>query len=191
MSNKNTDFDILMEHGIDIRGRIIYLQGDVDEAVIHSRIKLLRYLDKTTGEITVVLDSGGGDVNLGFSFYDEIKDCRNEVTVRVSGVAMSMGSVILQAADKRIITKHSRMMIHKGSMEIEGHFTDVKRAVAENDEMDKICVDIYLDKIKEVKPEFKKTQVQKMMEHDTYISADKALELGLVDEIEGDESEEG
>jgi len=190
MSGKKSDFDILIEHGIDIRARVIYLQGDVDEAVIHSRIKLLRYLDKTTGEITIILDSGGGDVNLGFSFYDEIKDCRNEVTVRVSGVAMSMGSIILQAADKRIITKHSRMMIHRGQMGVEGHFTDVKRAVAENDEMDKICVEIYLEKIKEVKPEFKKSQLQKMMDFDTYISAQKALELGLVDEIEDNDSDE-
>jgi ATP-dependent Clp protease protease subunit len=186
MSNKSSDFDILMEHGIDIRGRIIYLQGDVDKAVIHSRIKLLNYLDKTTGDITVVLDTEGGDVNLGFSFYDELRDCRNEVTIRVSGVAMSMGSIILQSGDKRTITKNSKIMIHRGEMAVEGHFTDVQRAVADNKDMDDRCVNIYLEKIKESKPKFSRSQVQKMMDFDTYISAQRALELGLVDEIVGE-----
>lgn len=190
MSGKQNDFDILMEHGIDIRGRTIYLQGEVEAPNIHKFIKLVRYLDKTTGDITIILDSEGGDVNLGFAAYDEIKECRNPVTIRVVGVAMSMGSIILQAADKRIMTAHSRLMIHRGQMAVDGHFTDVKRAVAENDEMDKICVDIYLDKMKEVDPDFKRNQLQKMMDFDYYISAQKALELGLVDEVEGDDQEE-
>lgn len=186
MSNKSTDFDILMDHGIDIRGRTIYLNGDVERSTIDKFQKLLRWLDKTNGDITVSLDSEGGDVNLGFKAYDEIRACKNEVTVRVCGTAMSMGSIILQAGDKRVMTKHSRIMIHRGQMEVEGHFTDVKRAVAENTEMDNICVDIYLDKIKESNPSFKRSQLQKMMDFDTYISAQRALELGFVDEIEED-----
>ena len=185
MSNKSTDFDILMDHGIDIRGRTIYLEGDVEKATIDKFQKLIRWLDKTSGDITVALDSEGGDVNLGFRAYDEIRACNNEVTVRVCGVAMSMGSIILQAGDKRVITKNSRIMIHRGEMSVDGHFTDVKRAVAENNELDNICVDIYLEKIKEVNPNYKRSQLQKMMDFDTYISAQRALELGFVDEIEG------
>ena len=187
MSGKQTDFDILMDHQIDIRGRTIYLQGDIDREMINSRKMLLRWLDKSAGAITVVLDSDGGDVNLGFSFYDEVRDCNNEVTIRVSGVAMSMGSIILQAGDKRTITKNSKLMIHRGSMEVEGHFTDVQRAVAENKEMDDRCIDIYLAKIQEVNPKYKKNQLQKKMDFDTYITAKQCLELGLVDEIVGED----
>jgi ATP-dependent Clp protease protease subunit len=183
---RQTDFDILIEHGIDIRGRTVYLQGEVDSENIHKFVKMIRYLDKTDGEITVILDSGGGDVNLGFAAYDAIKECRNAVQVKVIGVAMSMGSIILQAADLRVMTRHSRIMIHRGQMEVGGHFNDVKRAVQENDEMDKICLQIYHDKITDKDPQFKIAQLQKMMDFDTYISAEKALELGLIDEIEGD-----
>ena len=179
-------FDILIEHGIDIRGRTIYLQGEVDSENIHKFVKLIRYLDKTDGEITVILDSEGGDVNLGFAAYDSIKECRNPVEVRVMGVAMSMGSIILQAADNRVMTKHSRIMIHRGQMEVGGHFNDVKRAVKENDDMDKICLDIYFEKITDKDPSFKMVQLQKMLDFDTYISAEKALEIGLIDEIQGD-----
>lgn len=184
---RQTDFDILIEHGIDIRGRTIYLQGEVDDDNIHKFVKLIKYLDKTDGEILVVLDSGGGDVNLGFAAYDAIKDCRNAVTVKVIGVAMSMGSIILQAADLRVMTRHSRLMIHRGNMDVTGHFNDVKRAVQENDEMDKLCMAIYLSKITEKDSGFKLAQLQKMMDFDTYISSDKALELGLIDEIEGED----
>jgi ATP-dependent Clp protease protease subunit len=190
MSDKRqTDFDILIEHGIDIRGRTIYLQGEVDQDNIHKFVKLIRYLDKTEGEIYIILDSGGGDVNLGFAAFDAIKECHNPVEVKVIGIAMSMGSIILQAADSRIMTRHSRMMIHRGQLEVGGHFTDVKRAVQENIEMDKICIDIYFEKIIEKDPQFKMAQLQKMMDFDTYISAEKALELGLIDQIDGEEED--
>lgn len=187
MSGKQSDFDILMEHGIDIRGRTVFLQGDVEKELIHKKIKQIMYLDKTVGGITVILDSEGGDVNLGFSMYDAIQLCRNEVEVKVVGVAMSMGSIILQAGDKRTITKNSRIMIHRGQMCVEGHFTDVQRAVADNAELDSKCVSIFLSKIKEAKTDFKRSQVQRMMDFDYYISAEKALELGLVDEIDGED----
>lgn len=187
MSDKRqTDFDLLMEHGIDIRGRTIYLQGEVDSTNIHKFVRLLRYLDKTDGDMCIVLDSEGGDVNLGLAAYDAIKECRNAVEIKVVGVAMSMGSIILQAADTRVMTKHSRIMIHRGEMEVGGNFTDVKRAVQESDELDKICLSIYYDKITDKDPQFKMAQLQKMMDFDTYISADKALEIGLIDEIEGE-----
>ena len=184
---RQTDFDILIEHGIDIRGRTIYLQGEVDGDNINKFIRLLKYLDKTDGEITVILNSGGGDVNLGFAAFDAIKGCGNTVSVKVVGIAMSMGSIILQAADHRVMTKHSRIMIHRGQMDVSGHFNDVKRAVKENDEMDKLCLDIYFNKIVEKDPNFKLAQLQKMMDFDTYMSADKALELGLIDSVEGEE----
>lgn len=186
-NNRQTDFDILMEDGIDIRGRTIYLQGEVEEDNIYKFVKLIRYLDKTDGDITVVLDSRGGDVNLGFAAYDAIKCCTSPVEIKVIGVAHSMGSVILQAADNRVMTKHSRLMVHRGSMEVDGHFTDVKRAVKENDEIDKICVDIYFEKMLEKDKNFKKAQLEKFMDFDTYFSAERALELGLIDEIDGED----
>jgi len=184
MSGKQTDFDHLIEHGIDIRGRIIYLQGDIEPALIDKFKKLILYLDKTAGGITVVLDSEGGCTNKGFAAYDAIRECsNNEVTVKVIGVAMSMASVILQAGDHRVITPNSRIMIHRGEIALDDHVTNAKKALEESEEMEKKMMKIYLERIKEVKPDFKKSQLQKMLDFDTYISAERALELGLVDEI--------
>lgn len=184
MSAKQSDFDILMEHGVDIRKRLLYLQGDVDHAVIHKFIRILKYLDKTQGEILIILDSDGGDVNLGLAAYDTIKNCVNEVEIRVEGVAMSMGSIILQAGDKRTMTKHSRLMIHRGSTEMAGNLPDVERAMKETKQLDKLCCDIYFDKMTDKDPNFKRSKLEKMMDYDTYISSEEALELGFVDEVD-------
>lgn len=188
MSNgKQSDFDILMSYGIDIRGRTIYLDDEIDETSTSIFIKNLRYLNKTSGQINVIMNCEGGSVSHGFAIYDAIKACQsNEVHIKVYGSVMSMATIVLQAADKRIMGEHARMMVHVGGMEVGGHFKNVKRAVAENDELDKICMEIYLEKIHDENPEFKKAQLQKMMDFDTYISAQRCLELGLIDEIEGD-----
>lgn len=190
MSGKQTDFDILMSYNMDIRSRTIYLDDDIDENSASLFIKCLRYLDKTTGDITIVMNCEGGCVSNGFAMYDVIKACQNEITIKVYGATMSMATVVLQAADRRVMSPNSRMMIHVGGMEVGGHFKNVKRAVAENDALDKICMDIYLDKIHEVNPDFKRSQLQKMMDFDSYISAQRCLELGLIDEIDGEDQDE-
>lgn len=188
-TGKQSDFDILMNYNIDIRGRVIYLDDEIDANSTSVFIKNLRYLDKTGGDINIIMNCEGGDVSCGFAMYDAIKACTNEITIKVYGSCMSMATVVLQAADKRIMGQNARMMVHVGGMEIGGHFNNVKRAVAENDQLDKICMDIYLDKIHEVNPDFKRNQLQKMMEFDTYISAQKCLELGLIDEIDGEDQD--
>lgn len=182
-SNKQTDFDILMEYGVDLRKRTLDLKGDVDQAIIHSRLKLLKFLDKTQGEITIYLDSVGGDVNLGLAAHDVIKNCDNPVEIVVEGVAMSMGSIILQAADRRIITKNSRIMIHRGDVCLEGNLNDVKKDLEETLVLDRMCVDIYYERITDKNPDFKRAKLEKMMDSNHYISAEEALELGLVDDI--------
>lgn len=183
MSAKQSDFDILIEHGVDIRKRVLYLQGDVDKEVIHKFIRILKYLDKTHGDILIILDSEGGDVNLGLAAYDAIQNCDNEVEVRVEGVAMSMGSIILQAGDKRSMGKHSRIMIHRGSTEMAGNLNDVERAMKETKRLDKACCDIYFERMVEKDIHFKRSKLEKMMDWDTYFSAEESLEIGFVDEI--------
>ena len=190
MSNgKQSDFDILMSYNIDIRSRTIYLDDDIDENSASVFIKCLRYLDKTAGDITIIMNCEGGCVTNGFAMYDVIKACQNEITIKVVGCAMSMATIVLQAADKRIMSPNARLMIHVGGMEIGGHFNNVKRAVQENAALDKMCVDIYLEKIKESNPDFKRSQLQKLLDFDTYISAQRCLELGLIDEIDGEDQE--
>ena len=88
-------------------------------------IKALHILDSTapTGDkpITVIMNNPGGDEYHGMAIYDAIKSCKNHVTIVVFGMAMSMGSIILQAADKRVMSANSRVMIHYGTWGINDH----------------------------------------------------------------------
>lgn len=187
--SKHTAFDILIEHDLDIRGRIVYVQDDIDEEVSSKFIKLIKYLDKTAGAIEVVLNSGGGCVTSGLAMHDAIKACNNPVTIKAYGRVMSIASVILQAADTRIMAPFCRMMIHRGETEIVGDFNNVKKAMKEEEELDKILCDIYFDKMSEENPAFKRNQLEKMMDVDSYFSAQQALELGLIDEIDCDDQQ--
>lgn len=185
---KETVFDLLIDHNIDIRGRVLYLNGEIEEESANKFIKLLKYLDKTDGDIEVVLNSGGGCVASGFAIHDAIKGCKNPITVLVMGECMSIATIILQAADNRVSTKYARFMIHRMRMsDAEGDLTNLKRMIEDCLEVDKVFANIYLERIQEVNPDYKMSQVQKIMDFDTYFSADKALELGLIDEIEGSE----
>jgi ATP-dependent Clp protease protease subunit len=190
MSSDNksqSNFDILIEHDLDIRGRIIYVQAEIDEDIASKFIKLIKYLDKTTGDIEIVLNSEGGCVTSGLAMHDAIKACINPVTIKVYGCAMSIAAVILQAADVRIASPHSRLMIHRGSTELVGDFNNVKKAMKEEEELDKIMCDIHFDRMTSVNPNFKRSQLEKMMDVDTYFSSQQALELGLIDEIDNDD----
>lgn len=189
MSNKtDTVFDILIEHDLDIRGRVLYLNGEVDEEMAGKFIKLLKYLDKTTGNIEVILNSGGGCVTSGFAMYDAIKACVNPITIKAYGCVMSMASAILQAADVRVMGKSCRMMIHRGETALDGEFNTVKKAMQEQLELDKMLCDVYYDKMTDKNPDFKRAALEKLMDTDSYFSAERALELGLIDEIEGDDA---
>lgn len=187
--NKQTAFDILIDHDLDIRARTIYVNGEVDEDMSAKFIKLLKYLDKTSGDINIVLNSGGGCVTSGFAMHDAIKACVNPVIITCYGHVMSIATIILQGADTRIISKNCRLMIHRGETALEGEYNTVKKAMEEEAVLDKMMCDIYFDKITDVNPNFKKSQLDKMMDTDTYLSAEQALELGLVDEIESDDQE--
>lgn len=187
--NKQTIFDILIDHDLDIRGRIIYISGEVDEDMSAKFIKLLKYLDKTSGSIDIVMNSEGGCVTSGFAMHDAIKACVNPVTITCYGSVMSIATIILQAADNRVLSKNCRMMIHRGETALDGEYNTVKKAMEEQAVLDRMMCDIYYDKITDVNPNFKRNQLEKLMDTDTYMSPEQALELGLIDEIESDDQQ--
>lgn len=174
-----------MNYGIDIRFRTIYLDDEISEESASLFVKCLRYLDKTAGNILIILNSDGGCVSSGFAIYDAIKLCINEVEIKVVGSAMSMASIILQAADKRCMSENSRMMIHRGEISLNDHISNVERAMKESTAVENIMINIYLSKIQESIPDFTRSKVKKLLEFDTFMSAEKCLELGLIDDIDG------
>lgn len=181
------------EQGVCLRTRTVIIDGDEDtelfEVTMKSArrdIKNLQILDSLSpaGDrpITVLLNCNGGDVISSMAIYDAISSCVNKVIIKAH-TAMSMGSIILQAGDERLLFPHATVMIHNGEVSRAGSVKTVENWQKYDKQMDKVHEDIYLEKIKQKKPRFTREQLQKLLEHDTILSADEAVALGLADGI--------
>ncbi len=181
--NKNDLFEQIMDHGIDTRSRIVYCDDDIEEELRKKVVRGLKLLDRTDGPIRVVLTSCGGSVDDGMAIYGAIKNCRNEVTIEIQGIAASMGSIIAMAGDYIEMSASAKIMIHYGSISLEDHHLNAKMTMADNDRHNEWMVDMFLKKIKQKKPRYTKKKFEENITFDKYIYADEALKLGLIDRI--------
>ena len=187
MSNKDSIVDQVHDKGLDMRTRTIFLQGDVDESTYEEFSRNMHLLEKGTGEITIKLCSGGGHVSYGWGIYDLIKESKHFVRIIVEAKCESMATIILQAADERIIHKNARMMIHIGTESYEEqHAMDIRRWQGWGDKEEAKTQEIYLEKIREKKPRFTKKKLQDLLTFDTILGPKEAIELGLLDKEFGE-----
>ena len=115
---KKESIDRFYDYDIHIETRTLYLGQDIDDLSAERTIKGLHLLDSSDGNINIILSSPGGEVYNGMAIYDSILQCKNDVIISVAGWAMSMGSIILQAADYRLLHPNSVIMIHDGSWDL-------------------------------------------------------------------------
>lgn len=195
--------DRFYDYDIHTETRTIYIgsvestidsgESGTDATMAERAIKALHILDSTapTGDkpITIIMNNPGGDEYHGMAIYDAIKACKNHVTIVVFGMAMSMGSIILQAADKRVMSPNSRFMIHYGTWGINDHPKIVYKWAEEGKKLDSWMEQLYLEKIKQKNPDFTLKKVQDMCNFDTFLNAEECLKLGFIDEILGTEHE--
>jgi ATP-dependent Clp protease protease subunit len=192
------DIDKFHDYGIYVPKRTIYLgsvnvdieggEAGVDASMAERVIKNLTILDTVKEEaITIIMNNPGGDVNHGLAIYDAIKACRSHVTVKVYGYAMSMGSIILQAADNRVMSPNSSQMIHYGHMAIDKHQKTVYKHTEEAKRIDRWMEQMYLERIQAKHPKFTVQRIKQMLNFDTFLTAEQSVELGLADEVSGDE----
>lgn len=164
--------------------KTIVVVGEVDEDMFEMMAKNLHALDTKAGEITIKLMSDGGSVSVARGIYDLIKGCKNFVRIICYGEVSSSATLILQAADRRIMTENSKLMIHVGQ---EGappsKPRDLDRLRDEYRKDGTWMEDVYLKRIKEKKPRFTRKKLQTMLEYDTYLNPKEALELGFIDSI--------
>lgn len=199
MSRKHTrdDIDKFHDYSIYLPTRTLYMgsenvsesddfaESGCDAFMAERIIKNLHILDSMSAEpITVVMNNIGGDAYHCFAVYDAIKGCKSHITIKVVGHAMSAGSIILQAADERIMTPNSRQMIHYGSFDISGHAKTAQKWAKEGEKIDKWMEQMYLGRINEKNPDFKLATLQRRLDHDTFLTAQESLDLGLADKVE-------
>ena len=189
MATKKVDTEnilLLLDRGIHLPSRTIFLTGDITRETVDSTIKGLSLLNHLSSEdsIRLVLNSDGGEVNQGLALMDCIASIASIVTIDVVGEACSMAAIILQAGDIRRLSPSARVMIHVGSEGYEeNHATIIKRWAKYQAKEDKICTDKLLVRIREKHPGFTRQRLSRLLDFDTILTATEAIELGLADEI--------
>lgn len=190
------DVDKFFDYGVSLPTRTIFMgssedfdeETGTDHIMSQRMIKGLHLLDFTSNEpITIIMNNLGGDEYHGIAIYDAIKECKSHITIIVYGTAMSMGSIILQAADERVMSPNSRMMIHYGTWEPpHDHPKIVQAWNKEGKRMDNWMIDLYWAKMKEKNSKITKKSVDKMLDFDTFFSPEEAIVIGLSDKVLGE-----
>lgn len=187
------DIDRFHDYKIHIPTRTIYMgsenyddegEGGVDGLMAERFVKNITLLDSASDEpITILMNNIGGDEYHGFAIYDAIKCCRSKIIIKVFGHAMSMGSIILQAADTRIMAPTSRQMIHYGTWDAGGHAKTAQKWAQEGLKIDKWMEKMYLAKIQDKNPEYIMEQLKIQLDHDTFFTAQESVAMGLADQV--------
>jgi ATP-dependent Clp protease protease subunit len=192
------DTDRFHDYSLYIPHRTLYLgseeynieQGEsgIDGAIAERTIKNLHILDSMSQDpITILLNNIGGDVNHGLAIYDAIITSKSHITIKVFGNSMSMGSIILQAADERIMSPNAVQMVHYGSLGVEGHAKTVYKIADEGKRIDQWMETMYLERIRQKHPTFSLKKLKDILNHDTFLTAHDSVNLGLADKILGSE----
>lgn len=174
-----------IEYGINIDESIIYLHGDVMMGNLFDLISKVRIVlanrpkEKSEDAITLMLNTNGGDVYEALGIIDYMESLPVPVNVIARGRAMSAGAMILCCGTGlRAASKQTTIMVHEASAEIYGKSADIK---ANADHIDDLEEDFY--KVMELKTKQSADFWRKACRKDFYMSASKAKELGLIDEV--------
>ena len=185
MSDKLKEYlNMLHDRNVFIPTKTILLYGGIDDDILEEFTCNLHALDSVTGEITIKLISEGGCLTAARAIYDLIRGCKNFVRIIVYGEAASAATIVLQAADLRVMAENSKLMIHVGSEGIaRDHPRNVDAIYNEHRVDEKWIEDRYLKRIKEKKPRYTRQQLKDMLVWDRTIKPKGALDLGLIDKI--------
>ena len=143
-------------------------------------------LNAGNGNITVWINSPGGDVFAAAQIYNMLRDYKGSVTVKIDGIAASAASVIAMAGDTVCVSPVAMMMIHNPATMAMGETRDMQKAIAMLNEVKESILNAY-----EFKTGLTRARLSHMMDDETRFKAKKAVELGFADKIlfdsDGDE----
>jgi ATP-dependent Clp protease protease subunit len=173
-----------IQHKIDERlleERKVFLWGMVDDDSAKHVIDRLLYLDlQNNEEIQLIINSPGGYVTSGFAIYDTIKALKSPVSTVCSGLAASMGSLLLSvgAKGRRFIQPHAQVMIHQPSGGAQGQASNIEIQAREILKTRELSARILADNCGQ---DYDK--VRKDFDRDYWMNAQESLDYGIVDGI--------
>ena len=162
--------------------RTLYLNGEISEETWYGDEVTLRLfkdeLDAGSGNITIWINSPGGDVFAAAQIYNMLMDYPHDVTVKIDGLAASAASVIAMAGTKVCMSPVAMLMIHNPATVAIGDAAEMKKAIDMLAEVKESIMNAY-----EIKTNLSRTVISHYMDAETWFNAKKAVELGFADEI--------
>lgn len=170
------------------RERIIFMAEEVDDAMANAIVAYMLYLDSDdqTKPISLYINSPGGSVTAGMAIYDTMQHIKSEVVTICVGLAASMGAFLLAAGakGKRFALPHARIMIHQplggvGRSQATDIEIEAKQILRVRRELNELMA-FHSGKSIE--------QIEKDTDRDYFMSAQEAMEYGLIDRVIADQS---
>ena len=173
-----------------LKERVVFLVGPVDDPVANVVVAQLLFLESENPDkdINLYINSPGGNVSSGLAVYDTVQFIKPDVSTICVGLAASMGALLLAggAKGKRYCLPHSRMMIHQPSGGAYGQATDIDIHARE--------ILRLRERLNEVLAAHTGQPLEKIAsdtERDNFMSADEAVEYGLVDRVLSNRADAG
>ena len=166
----------------DLAERTLFLNGTIaseswfDDDVTPALFK--SDLDSGKGPITVWINSPGGDVWAAAQIYNMLLSYSGKVTVKIDGLAASAASVIAMAGDEVLVSPVSMLMIHNPATAAMGDKDDLAQAISMLDSVKDSILNAYVKKTG-----LSKNKLSKLMDDETWMDANKAVELGFADRV--------
>lgn len=135
-----------------------------------------------TGRVVIWINSPGGDCIAASQIYSMLMDYKDDVIVKIDGIAASAASVIAMAGTKVLMAPTALMMIHNPATGAFGDHSDMQQAIEMLNEVKESIINAY-----EIRTGISRSKLSHMMDDTTWMNARKAIELGFADEILTDE----
>lgn len=165
-----------------VQERTLFLNGTIaEDSWFNDDVtpKLFREeLMAGSGDITVWLNSPGGDCVAAAQIYNMLMDYKGSVTVKIDGIAASAASVIAMAGTKVLMSPVSMMMLHNPMTVAFGDSDEMQKAIEMLHEVKESIINAY-----EIKTGLSRAKLSRLMDAETWMDANKAVELGFADGI--------
>ena len=164
-----------------LKDRIIIINGEIDSTLSNSIVAQLLYLDSINNEdISLYINSPGGNVSDGFAIYDTMNLIKSDVSTIGMGMCASMAAFLLSSGTKgkRYILPNCEVMIHQPLGGASGQATEIKIAAEHI-----LKTKEKLNKILSLNTNKKLSEIERDTDRDNYMTSSESLEYGIVDKI--------
>ena len=165
-----------------LKDRIIFVDGEITDVTADLVVAQILFLESQNPDkdISMYINSPGGSVTAGLAIYDTMQDVKSDIQTICLGQAASMGAILLAGGTKkkRFALPSSRIMIHQPWGGAQGQAADIAIQAKEIIRLKKLTIDYFAFHTGK-----KPAKVAEDMERDFYMSAQEALEYGIVDNI--------